>query len=169
MRTKDTELGTTCYSLAGRLEDRIWNGRHWVLLAGYAYYLQASQARPVTAWPIRIRCLMDRVYLEEASYTSFNSLLEYLNTCFGICKARLWNTWSYMLVHYQTIVASLGFCGGLGLRVAGLFRLGVFLSLAHPRARVAAFFIRTHSQRETSHGFAYCESSSERWVGSPTG
>ncbi len=57
-----------------------------------------------------------------------------------------------------------------------LFRLGGFLSLAHPRARVAAFFIRTHSQRETwgwfystPHGFAYCESSSERWVGSPVG
>ncbi len=46
-------------------------------------------------------------------------------------------------------MASLGLVVVWGLRIAGLFRLGVFLSLAHPRARVAAFFIRTHSQRET--------------------
>ncbi len=49
--------------------------------------------------------------------------------------------------------------------------LGGFLSLAHQRARVAAFYLgHTLSERRgysTQHGFAYCESSSERWAGSP--
>ncbi len=63
--------------------------------------------------------------------------------------------------------------GWFGVHVAGL-GLGDF-RLAHPCAcTLRAFFIRTHSQRETwvrstPHGFAYCESSSERWVGSPMG
>ena len=51
--------------------------------------------------------------------------------------------------------------------------LGVFLSSAHLRARIAAFFMgHTLSERcgySTPHGFAYCESSSERWIGSPAG
>ena len=58
--------------------------------------------------------------------------------------------------------------------VAGLGSRG--FRLAHPRARACCgvLYSDTLSERDvgsrtTLHGFAYCESSSERWVGSPEG
>ncbi len=65
---------------------------------------------------------------------------------------------------------------GVGLVWSWVFCLGVFSFVGSP-ARIAAFFIQTHSHRETwgvcgsstPHGFAYCESSSEGWVSSPAG
>ena len=49
-----------------------------------------------------------------------------------------------------------------------------FCLVGSPACARFGILIRTHSQRETwvglrptPHGFAYCESSSERWVGSP--
>ena len=67
-----------------------------------------------------------------------------------------------------------GWWYALGMRVAGLGSRG--FRLAHPcaRAHCGVLYLDTLSERNggcrsTPHGFAYCGSSSERWVGSPEG
>ncbi len=67
-------------------------------------------------------------------------------------------------------MASLGLGLGCASRVLGS---GGF-RLAHPRARCSVLYSDTLSARDvgsrsTPHGFSYCESSCERWVGSPEG
>ena len=88
-----------------------------------------------------------------------------------------------LLVLYQNIpdeppkarflMASLGFAGCVMRR--GSFGLGDFVCwLTRARALRRSLFGHTLSERRggcysTPHEFAYCESSSERWVSSPAG